>query len=53
MKILTEILALTVTFLFGFLAAFSGDLIIQAYSVIAFCGLGGLTIALIWSHANE
>lgn len=45
---LAQILSMFVTFLFGFLASFSGDFILQAYSCITFIGMGALTVALMF-----
>jgi len=43
---IAQILSLLVTFLFGFLASFSGDIVLQAYSVLAFAAMGILSITL-------
>jgi hypothetical protein len=45
---LAQILSMFVTFLFGFLASFSGDFILQAYSCLAFVAMGALTVALMF-----
>ena len=45
---LAQILSMFVTFLFGFLASFSGDFILQAYSCLAFIAMGALTGALMF-----
>jgi hypothetical protein len=48
MTTIAQILSMFATFLFGFLASFSGDFILQAYSCIAFVGMGALTVALMF-----
>jgi len=50
MTTIAQILSMFVTFLFGFLASFSGDFILQAYSCIAFIGMGALTVALMFAE---
>lgn len=43
---IAQILSLFVTFLFGFLASFSGDIVLQAYSVLAFAAMGIVSVVL-------
>lgn len=48
MTTIAQILSMFVTFLFGFLASFSGDFVLQAYSCLAFVAMGALTVALMF-----
>ena len=43
---IAQILSMLVTFLFGFLASFSGDIVLQTYSVLAFAAMAILSITL-------
>lgn len=46
MLTIAQVLTLFLSLLFGFLTAFTDDMIVAAYSFVCFIGLGALSVAL-------